>query len=80
VDHPRNSLTALSGIALPQVGRPAAFFYFFEHPMPYASAFLSRGQSWIKTGKTRKIREIKNEFGCPYNIKQMKSIVNNFFS
>jgi hypothetical protein len=31
--------TAVSGVARPQGGRPAAVFYPFGHPTPYASRF-----------------------------------------
>jgi hypothetical protein len=31
--------TAVSGVARPQDGRPAAVFYPFGHPTPYAHAF-----------------------------------------
>jgi hypothetical protein len=33
---PLKGLTAVSGVARPQGGRPAALFYPFVHPMPYA--------------------------------------------
>jgi hypothetical protein len=36
VGHPRNGLTAVSGMAHPQIGWPAAVFYPFGHPIPYA--------------------------------------------
>jgi hypothetical protein len=36
-DHPYNGLTAVSGVAQPQGGWPAATFYPIGQPMPYAS-------------------------------------------
>jgi hypothetical protein len=34
--YPSNDLTAISGVTRLQVWRPAAVFYPFRHPTPYA--------------------------------------------
>jgi len=36
--HPRNGITAVSGVAHLQGGRPAAIFYPYRHPTQYAYA------------------------------------------
>jgi hypothetical protein len=47
-DHPRNGLTAVSGVAHPQGRRPAAIFYPFGHPTPYAYVWFPLPSSQIR--------------------------------
>jgi hypothetical protein len=64
---PQNDLTAVWGVAHPQGGRPAAVFYPFGHPTPYASASPD-----LIVGETRTQDSKLHSTGTPLEIQPIR--------
>jgi hypothetical protein len=65
VGHPRNGLMAVSGVARPLGGQPAAVFYPLGHPTPYAYVVGQEAEAEGGSGQSENFMLSKNRLQIP---------------